>query len=333
VNDARLSRRRFAAIGVAGATVAAAGCLGGTFDDGGQTGGGDGDGERVLRLSLSEVGARLRERYVTDPAEADPNWADGAFEAVRNGTTLTTQYRKPFFSGPDDPTYARHDETYYRLDSVVVGEATVSRPVLRLYEPAEGDDDSPGPTGVEALPRIDRRAVEIAHFAARARGNEGGIPSGLVQRGGYVYRRDDAAAESDLLADDGPARVTYRDIEYAVEITDEEFHEPVYRATGERVADAPERMEAVLRAQFVGARFARDDLSADARDVLLAARTDEYRESHPFSEAYREVLRTLHERPYIDGNIRKDAGVESNRADLLRYDDLYYDYRLRFVAL
>ncbi|MFW6317856.1 MAG: hypothetical protein ACOC06_05225 [Halorubrum sp.] len=333
MDDARLSRRRFAAVGVAGATVATAGCLDGTFGDGGENGGSDGDGERVLRLSLSEVGARLRERYVTDHRDGDPDWPDGAFEAARNGTTLTTQYRKPFVSTPDDPTYARHDGTYYRLGSVIVGEETVSRPVLRLSEPASPDDDSPAPTSAEALPRIDRRAVEIAHFAARARGNEGGIPSGPVQRGGYVYRRDGAAAESDLLADDGPARVAYRETEYAVEITDEEFHEPVYRATGEGVADAPERMEAVLRAQFVGARFARDDLSADARDLLAEAETDEYRESHPFSEAYREVLRTLHERPYLDGNIRKDAGVAPNRADLLRYDGVYYDYRLRFVTL
>lgn len=332
MEEPRISRRRFAAIGTVGAAVAAAGCLGGAFGDGGGDGGGGTDGERALVLSLSGVGDALRERYVTGPEETGPNWADGAFEAVRNGTTLTTQYRKPFFSSPDDPTYARHGGTYYRLDSVIVDEVAVSRPVLRLFEPTEADAESPEPTSAEALPGIDRRAVEIAHFAARARGNEGGIPSGLVQRGGYVYRRDDAAAESDLLADDGPARVTYREREYVVEITDEEFHEPVYRATGERVADAPERMEAILRAEFVGARISREDLSTDARDVLLEAEADEYRESHPYSEAYRELLRALHERPYIDGNVRKDAGVRSGRPDMFRYDDLYYDYQLGFVS-
>jgi len=332
MDDSAISRRRFAASGLAAAMVAAAGCLGGTPGDG-EPGSNGADGDRVLRLSLSGLGDALRDRYVTDPEEADPNWADGAFEAVRNGTTLTTQYRKPFFSDADDPTYARHDGAYYWLDSVVVDEVAVSRPVLRLFEPAETNADSPEPTSADALPAIDRRAVEIAHYAARARGNEGGMPVGLVQRGGYVYRRDDAAAESDLLAADGPDRVTYRDTEYAVEIADEEFHEPVYRATGERVADAPERMEAILRAEFVGARISRDDLSADARDLLLEAEADEYRESHPYSEAYREVLRALHERPYIDGNVRKDAGVDSNRADLCRYDDVYYDYQLRFVSL
>ncbi|OYR44362.1 hypothetical protein [Halorubrum sp. Hd13] len=332
MDDTPISRRRFAASGIAAAAVAAAGCLGGTSGDG-EPGSNGADGDRVLRLSLSGLGDALRDRYVTDPEEADPNWADGAFEAVRNGTTLTTQYRKPFFSDADDPTYARHDGTYYWLDSVVVDEVAVSRPVLRLFEPAETSDGAAEPTSADALPAIDRRAVEIAHHAARARGNEGGMPVGLVRRGGYVYRRDDAAAESDLLAADGPDRVTVRDTEYVVEITEEEFHEPVYRATGERVADTPERMEAILRAEFVGARISRDDLSADARDLLLEAEADEYRESHPYSEAYREVLRALHERPYIDGNVRKDAGVDSNRADLCRYDDVYYDYQLRFVSL
>ena len=332
MDDSAISRRRFAASGLAAAAVAAAGCLGGTPGDG-EPGSNGADGDRVLRLSLSEFGDALRDRYVTDPEENDPNWATGAFEAVRNATTLTTQYRKPFFSDDDDPTYARHDGTYYWLDSVVVDEVAVSRPVLRLFEPGETNGGSPEPTSAEALPALDQRAVETAHFAARARGNEGGMPVGLVQRGGYVYRRDDAASESDLLAEDGPDRVTYRDTVYAVEIADEEFHEPVYRATGERVADSPERMEAILRAEFVGARISRDDLSAEARDLLLEAEADEYRESHPYSEAYREVLRALHERPYMDGNVRKDAGVDSNRADLIRYDELYHDYRLRFVSL
>ena len=339
MNESRTSRRRFVASGVAGAMVAAAGCLGGTFGDGGTADDGS-DGDRVLRLSLSDVGDTLRERYVTDPGEAEPNWADGAFEAVRNETTLTTQYRKPFFSRPDDPTYARHGETYYRLDSVIVDEAVVSRPVLRLFEPEETDSESPEATdsespeatNTEALPGIDQRAVEIAHFAARARGNVGGYPSGLVQRGGYVYRRDDVEAVSELLADDGPTHVTYRETTYVVDLSRERFYEPVYRATGERVAETPERMEAILRAEFVGARFSRDDLSAAAQDVLLEADADEYSESHPYSEEYREVLRALHERPYIDGNIRKDAGVTSNQAELIRYDERYYDYQLRFVS-
>lgn len=156
---------------------------------------------------------------------------------------------------------------------------------------------------------------------------------GLVRRGGYVYRRDDAEATSELLGADGPTHVTFRDRTYAVEVARERFHEPVYRATGHRIADAPERMEAILRAEFVGARFSRDDLSTDARDVLLAAEADRYAESHPFSEEFRAVLRALHERQYIDGNVRKDAGNRSNGAELVRYDGRYYDYELRFVSV
>ena len=326
------SRRRLLAGGLAAAALGStAGCLDGSFADDENDGG---DAERVLTLTLEDVGTELRDRYVDDPVESDVPWDEAAFAAVRDGETYATQYRKPFFSSDDDPTYAVAEGIYYRLDSVVVDEVAVTRPVLRLLDidDAGGDDaggDDAGENATESLPDIDRRAVEIAHFAARARGDESGYPVGLVQRGGYVYR-DDGAADASVLLDDGADRVTYRGETYRVAVTRERFHEPVYRAVGEPVAESTEGIEAVLRAELVGARVDSDDLSGDAVRCLEEARYGGYGESHPFSGAYAEVLIELHERPYLDGNVENDAFDPGDRPELVRYDGRYYDRLLRF---
>jgi len=305
---------------------AAAGCL-----DGSVTGGpaSDESDDRVLAFTLDDAGETLRESAVVDPAETDPRWDEGAFAAVRSGETHTTQYRKPFFSTDDHPMYAVRDGTYYRLDSVVVDEAETTRPVLRLFGVDESDTDGSEGIDAETLPEGDQRAVEIAHFAARARDNVGGMPVGLVERGGYVYRSDEAVDASALL-DDGPTRVSYRDTVYRVEVSRERFYEPVYRATVGAVAESPERMEAILRARTVGARLTEADLSTEAREVIETARYDGHEEAHPFSDAYAEVLRAVHERPYLDGNIEKNAVSRESGSRTIRYENRYYDYRLRF---
>ncbi|EMA61221.1 hypothetical protein C468_12162 [Halorubrum kocurii JCM 14978] len=323
--------------GLAAAAGAVAGCL-----DGSVTGGpaNDDDDDRVLALTLGDAGETLRDGAVHDPEETEPRWDEAAFAAAVEGERYTTQYRRPFPPAAEKPTYAVHEGTYYRLDSVVVDEAEATRPVLRLFDVDGGEsdaesgaDDSDGVDAAEeeTLPEGDRRAVEIAHKSARARGNSGGVPVGLVERGGYVYRDGDAIDASRLLAPDGPARVAYRDTVYRVEVTRERFYEPVYRAVAEPVAESSERMEAVLRAHTVGARIDPDDLSADAREVIEAARHGGYEESHPYSDGYAEVLRAFHERPYLDGNVRKDAAWSESGAERIRYEDRYYDYRLRFV--
>ena len=342
MSDSKPSRRRVLAGGLVAAAGAVAGCLDGSVTGG--PGSDDADG-RVLALTLGDAGDTLRDDAVVDPAEAGPGWDEAAFAAARNGEKYTTQYRRPFPSPAGDPTYARHEGTYYRLDSVVVDEAEETRPVLRLFEAGESDSDageepepvdgsgaSDGTDDVEneTLPEADHRAVEIAHLSARARGNSGGVPIGLVERGGYVYRDAEAIDASELLAADGPDRVAYRDVRYRVEVTRERFYEPVYRAIAEPVAESPERMEAILRAHTVGARIDRDDLSDDGKRVIDAARHGGYEESYPYSEGYAEVLRALHERPYLDGNVRKDAGWRESGETRIRYEDRYYDYRLRF---
>ncbi|ELZ46025.1 hypothetical protein C464_11820, partial [Halorubrum coriense DSM 10284] len=166
------SRRTLLAGAVAGGLGAVAGCLGDDTD--GEPGGGP-----ELSLSLSRIDGTLRDRHVRGHDDPPDHWDEAALGAVLVGEPYTTQHRKPFFAEPDDPAYVRDEGTYYRLRSVAVDEVAETHPVLRLFE-AAGEVESPvdGSEGGE-LPRVDQRAVRIGHFAARARGNEGGYPADL----------------------------------------------------------------------------------------------------------------------------------------------------------
>lgn len=323
MTDRSISRRQALAGGLVGILAASAGCAG--LDRGSKR------SARTLQLTLSREDGTLRENFVVDLAETRLEQDAEAFAAVLDGETYTTQAHRPFASSPDDPVYTRHEGTYYRLNSVVVDEVTVTRPILRLFKTESVSPDRNDTVTASDLPASDQRAVRVAYFAARARGDQGGVPWGLVRRGGYVYGRAEAIESSKLLADDAPARVRYREDTYRIEVTREPFHEPAYEATVVPVAETPERMEAILRAKFVDARATRDELSADARDVMETARTDGYSETHPFSEGYQRVLKRLHKRAYLDGDVQNDAGVTDEGRQMLRYDNVYYDYQLEFV--
>lgn len=328
MNQFSISRRQALASGVVGIVTASAGCT--NLGNEGETR--ETSPSRALRLTLSRNEGPLRESFVVDLSETRPTEDEEAFQTTLDGETYTTQNSPPFRSGSEDPVYTRHEGTYYELSSVVVDETTVTRPVLRLFEVENGTPGSSNAIAAADLPVPDQRAVKIAYFAARARGNEGGVPWGLVQRGGYVYGRQEAIEASELLGEDAPSHVRYRETTYKVEVANETFHEPIHKATVVSVTESPEQMEAILRAKFVDARFTRDDLSSDAGDVMESARTGGYSESHPYSEGYQEVLRQLHKRAYIDGNIQKDAGVRDDGRQMLSYDEVYYDYQLRFIA-
>jgi hypothetical protein len=209
---------------------------------------------------------------------------------------------------------------------------TETHPVLRLFELEDSTATSIDGSEDGLLPESDQRAIRITHLAARARGNVGGYPSGLVQRGGYVYRSEAARDESDLLTEAGPDQVTFRETTYEVELTHEQFHEPIYRPLAEPVAESPDRMETILRATFVGARVSQADLSSTAQRIFTKARGSDYTEIHPFSDAYQELLIALDKRPYIDGNIQKDAGIRSNEHEMIQYEDTYHDQELRIGA-
>ena len=328
MHDAAPSRRRVVASGLAAGLAAASGCLG-LADDVGSGLSGD-DAGRSLVLSLYREDGPLRDGFVADLSGTRIEWDEAAFDAAVNGSDYTIRYRKPFYSTPEDPVYARRNGTYYRLGSVVVDGVATTHPVVRLFG-VEGDAP-PDAVAASDLPEVDRTAVTRAYFAARARGDVGGVPWAAVDRGGYAYRSREAVDASRLLADDGPEAITYRDDAYRVEVTREEFHEPVYRPTAEPVADDPERLERILRVQFVDASLSRESLSEEARALLRTARTDGYRETHPYSAAYEEVLRAIRARAYLDGNVEKDAAVGEGGRSMLRYDGTYYDYRLRFEA-
>jgi hypothetical protein len=326
MHDFSLSRRHLLASGLAAGIASSAGCFGGKDTIPSE------DSKTELTLSLSRIDGSLRDRYVHEREEPKDHWDEQALAAALSDEQYTTQHRKPFFARPDDPEYILDEGIYYQLSSVIVDEVTETHPVLRLYDvesstatSVDGSEDGP-------LPESDQRAVQIAHMAARARGNEGGYPSGLVQRGGYVYRSEAARDESDLLSGAGPDHITFRETTYEVEVTHEQFHESIYRPTAEPVAEYPEQMEMVLRATFVGARTSQADLSSEAQQIFTEAKANDYSEFHPFSKDLEELLIALDKRPYIDGNIQKDARVRANQKELIQYEDTYYEPRLRIVA-
>jgi len=321
------TRRHVLTAGATAGLLSLSGCLGALDGDGPD------DGDRRLQLVLSDAATPLRSGYVVDFDDTERPEDDEAFDAALAGEAYTTRGRTPFGSRPDDPNYARHEGTYYRLGSVVVNERAVTHPVVRLTEVADaGASDAPDAVVAETFSEADQRVVHVAHMAARARGNEGGVPWGLVRRGGYVFRDDAAAAESRLVGADAPSHVVCHDTVYELDVRRERFHEPVYRATVDPVSESPERLEAILRAKFVDARLSGGDLSAEARSILRDAQGEGYTESHPYSEPYRQVLTTLHARAYLDGNVEKDASAEDPGAGMTLYDGAYYRYRLRFLT-
>lgn len=319
------SRRGFLAASATFAAATTSGCLDSVI-------GGRSNSTRKLTLWLMREDGPLRDRYVRDLAQTRTPWDEAAFEAALNDEPYTMTYREPFFAR-DEPAYAKRDGTYYELGSVVVDEVTVTRPVLRLYTVGRASelDSVPEYTAKSKLPKSDQRAVHIAYMAARARGNEGGVPWGLVQRGGFVYRDENASEDSAILGDSGPSHVEYRDKIYRVEVTPEEFHDPVYRPTVEPVAQNESAMEAILRARLVDAYLDRNDLSKEGRSVLREAQRDGgYSESHPFSDAFETVLQRLHQRAYVDGNVESDATRAVADRELVSYDGEYFEYRLEF---
>lgn len=322
----RRSRRDVLATAAALAATGLSGCADHGFVDGG-------DPERRLVLTLYREDGPLSEAYVTAPNETRSPVDDEAFAAALAGETYTTQHRPPFGAREGRPEYARHDGTYYRLGSVVVDEVTTTHPVVRLYEVGDLDelDTVPDHVSKEKLRRGDQRAVHVAWFAARARDNQGGVPWGLVERDGYVYRRPEAIEDSDLLESTGPDYVAFRERLYEVEVSRETFHEAVYRAEVEPVADSKAQLERILRARLVDARLDPDALTQGEREVIEAARREGYGETHPYSEAYESLLKRMQHWPYLDGDVENDAGdFHDQSLRVLQYGERYFQYRLAF---
>lgn len=322
------SRRKF----LAGSLVLSSGLLSGCTSD--FTTGGSSPAPS-LHFQMESIGQSLVEHYVVDLEETRIEWDEDAFSAALEESNYTTQFRRPFpLRSGNEPAYTRHDGSFYELDSVIVGEERVSHPVLRLFRVGrQGESaDLPNYTAQEELPRIDQHGVQIAHMAARARGNEGGFPVGLVERGGFVYRSPDHEDESRLVSQSGPDHVGFRDVIYRVEVSRETFYEPVHRPEINPVADSEEEMEAVLRGAFVDSRLDPASLSQEERQIIRNARGGGYEETHPFSDAFVSLLKALDRREFIDGNIKKDARHPRSRGNVVRYGSEYFDYFLRLDA-
>ncbi|MFC4356379.1 hypothetical protein ACFO0N_00280 [Halobium salinum] len=328
------TRRRFLTTVAALGLATGSGCAGVAPSFGDGSGDDSNGGGTTLSLDLHRFDGSLAARHVVALSETRPSWDETAFEAALNGSDYTLRGRLPFpGSSEDRPQYVRRNGTYYRLDSVVVGQETVTHPVLRLYTVGRLTelDDPPEHVSKESLPEMDARAVEVAQMAARARGNVGGVPWGLVERGGTVYRSDDAEAQSELLGPDAPSHVSYRDRLYRIEVTRETFHETVRRPDVDPVAETDTELESVLRGRLVDATLDPDALSPDERRILETAESSRgYEATHPFPEPLVSLLKRLGHYAYVDGNVAKDAGVDPDGGrHLLRYGGGYAEYSLR----
>jgi hypothetical protein len=289
----------------------------------------------ALGLELQKLDSPLRDQYLQDLNETRPPYDEVAFrEALAGNESYTTQFRKPFRTRDGEPSYTKHNGTYYHLDSYVVDTERVSRPVLRLHTVGDVDELSNLPSYVNqsSLPDADDHAVRIAHMAARARGNEGGGPGEIIQRGGYVYRGSKIIDESRLLRDDGPSHVRYRDRIYRVNVTREAFREPIYSPDVDPVAESAQQLERAVQGAIVDTYLERSELSQEQRSILREAQSDtSYEADFPLSDPAAELLRKMNQRAYIDGNVEGDA-LDTDRYYTLLYDGEYYRYTLRIIT-
>ena len=281
-------------------------------------------------LDLDETGRSLAQHVLWRPPEGDAPWKLVRRDAWRTATG-GEDYVTYGFAPLDDGEYTVRDGAYYQLRTTVTGQRSMERPVLRLDWIGRVDElaDPPEAVAAESLPALDRRAVEAAFFAARARETGGGAPWELTERGGYVYRLLDVG-RSQLAPDPAHEFVSFEGVILRVNVTSESLPEAEYVTAAREVADSRASFGRVVDAALVDARVRSAQLSPEARAVMTeAAEPGAYRETPPLSDEFEEVLRALDLRGYLSNTASECAAGESGR--YLAFDGRYYTYAL-FVS-
>ena len=281
-------------------------------------------------LDLDEVGQSLAQHMLWKPPEGDAPWNRVGRDAWRTATG-GGDYVTYGFAPVNDGEYTVRDGTYYQLRTTVTGQRSMERPVLRLDWVGRIDELADPPEAVDygSLPPLDRRAVEAAFFAARARETGGGASWKFTERGGYVYRLLDVG-RSRLVPDPAHEFVAFEGVVLRVKTTTETVPEAEYVTTAREVADSRTAFAEVVDAALVDARIQSAELSQEARAVMAeAAGPGAYRETVPLSNEFEEVLRALELQGYLSTTTAECPTGESGR--YLAFDGQYYTYAL-FVS-
>jgi len=307
-----LPRREF----LAAAGTALAGCA--------AVDGLSGEQQSTYTLDADRIGTSLAPLALWEPPEEPRPWtADYAanVDAAVAGERPTTHGYRPV----PDGEYVERDGTYYRLAVVTTGLERIERPVLRLEWVGRLDELEEPPKRVRfpALTRLDQHAVKIAYVAARHRQMGGTAPGGVVEAGGYVYRRGYEGPASGLAPDPLHDYVEYNGAVLEVSIERREFAEPARTGIAIPVADSEAGFERALDGEMVDARLDPETLSEDQRLMLYR---DDYEETTPLSEGYRELLVDLGLSDLLDIGTETDSRAENGLH--LALGEEYYRYGL-----
>ena len=281
-------------------------------------------------LDVDSVGKSLVAHTTWSPPGGDAPWSLVARDAWRTATGGGT-YVTYGYSPVPDGEYTVREGQYYLLQATVTGQRELKRPVLRLEWVGHADElaEPPDAVNYESLPPLDRKAVEVAFFAARARESGGGAPWELVERGGYVYRHL-TMGRSELVPRPEHRYVNYEGVILRVRTARETLPEAKFETTAKRVANSKRAFARVVDAALVDARVNGASLSKEARRLITTATgSGAYRETTPLSSEFEEVLRALHLRQYLSLSERESPTGESGR--YLELDGAYYTYAL-FVS-
>lgn len=253
------------------------------------------DEQQEYTLHLRSLDGSLADHLLWTPDDVESSRDDleeaARRQAIEDGRFTT--YGFPAIS--EDGEYTEYEGSYYRLSVVVTGEKPMDRHVLRLrWLGDEGDEDVPEPdAAIDDLPGVDRNAAMIAYFGARGREHGGDGPERMVERGGFVYRRD-LADDSVLVPDPEYETLSQHGTVLRVDAGEERVREPAYSVVATELGDSMEEYAAAVDAARLDARLSERDLSEEQRRMLLQAEGGEgYAETTPLDEPFEGLLDAL----------------------------------------
>ncbi|MFC7021390.1 MULTISPECIES: hypothetical protein [Haloarcula] len=229
-----------------------------------------------------------------DPVEQLPLSLEGdrlalVERAVEDGTTTVESYthRPPVPSG----AFVAHRGRYYRLDATTTNTTAVTALVLNVeWQKGQSPPDDATTVQFGALPQVDQRALDTLVFGAGSERRDELPAQGLSVRKSPVPYPD--GLENSRFAGTGDVLwVRWRDRWFRVWSGGRPSTERFTHEVG-ATAVAPDRdaFGTLVREQY---RIPGERFSAAERDVLRAARADQYRECVPVSRPLTSLRETL----------------------------------------